>query len=148
MVRINYSRTIYFCFMPNNSKPSPQEDLDARINCVVQAKEHLEKEIQVISASGEVAASSCWIVRYLAKGRNSVYWYYKLQANVAIFPTKTDGKSSRYKHLGKAGSQAYLEAVEQIFLRAKIEALDRSIEILNQGLKDLIQETSKYNKNE
>ncbi|MFN6527720.1 hypothetical protein [Nostoc sp. ChiSLP03a] len=134
--------------MSNNSKPSPQEDLYARINCVVQAKEHLEKEIQAISASAseEVAASSCWIVRYLAKGRKSVYWYYKLHASVAIFPTKTDGKSSRYKHLGKAGSQAYLDAVEQIFLKAKIEALDRSIKTLDQGLKDLIQETSKYNK--
>ncbi|MBN3923325.1 hypothetical protein [Nostoc sp. NMS4] len=62
------------------------------------------------------------------------------------FQQRLDGKSSRYKHLGKAGSQAYLEAVEQIFLRAKIEALDRSIETLNQGLKDLIEETSKYNK--
>ncbi|MEH2128621.1 hypothetical protein [Nostoc sp.] len=134
--------------MPNNSKLSHQEDLYARINCVVQAKEHLEKEIQAISASGVVAASSCWIVRYLAKGRKSAYWYYKLQSNVAIFPTKTDGKSSRYKHLGKAGSKAYLDAVEQIFLRAKIEALVRSIEILNRGLKDLIQETSKYNKDE
>ncbi|MEH1816274.1 MAG: hypothetical protein V7K26_31810 [Nostoc sp.] len=134
--------------MHNNSKPSPQEDLYARIHCVVQAKQHLEKEIQAISASGEVAASSCWIVRYLAKGRKSVYWYYKLQASAAIFPTKIDGKSSRYKHLGKAGSQAYLDAVEQIFLKAKIEALDRSIKTLNQGLKDLIQETSKYNKDE
>lgn len=33
---------------------------------------------------------------------------------------------------------------EQITRRAKIEALDRSIEALNFGLKDLIEETSKY----
>ncbi|WP_199336104.1 hypothetical protein [Nostoc sp. FACHB-110] len=51
---------------------------------------------------------------------------------------------SRYQHLGKAGSPAYLNALEQITRRAKIEALDRSIESLNLGLKDLIEETSKY----
>ncbi|MEH2356793.1 hypothetical protein [Nostoc sp.] len=50
----------------------------------------------------------------------------------------------RYQHLGKAGSQPYIHALEQITRRAKIEALDRSIESLNLGLKDLIEETSKY----
>ncbi|MEH2418065.1 hypothetical protein [Nostoc sp.] len=42
------------------------------------------------------------------------YWYYKLQATKPIFLTKTDGKVSRYQHLGKAGSQAYLDALEQL----------------------------------
>ncbi|MCC5614047.1 hypothetical protein LC605_02930 [Nostoc sp. CHAB 5836] len=51
-----------------------------------------------------------------------------------------------YPDLGKAGSKVYIDALEQIFNRAKIETLDRSIEILNQGLKNLIEETSKYNK--
>lgn len=46
--------------------------------------------------------------------------------------------------MGKAGSQAYIDALEQITRRAKIEALDRSIEALNQRLKDLVEETSKY----
>lgn len=130
--------------MSNYTKPSPQEDLHTRINCVAQAS--IEQERSAIIPSLEVAAPSCWIVRYLAKGRKSTYWYYKLQATEAIFSTKTDGKLSRYKHLGKAGSKAYIDALEQILNRAKIEALDRSIEILNQGLKDLIEETSKYNK--
>ena len=49
-----------------------------------------------------------------------------------------------YQYLGKAGSPAYLDALEQITRRAKIEALDWSIESLNLGLKDLIEETSKY----
>ena len=132
--------------MSNHTKPSPQEDLHTRINCVAQAKARIEQERSAIIASLEVAAPSCWIVRYLAKGRKSAYWYYKLQATEAIFSTKTDGKLSRYQHLGKAGSKAYIDALEQILNRAKIEALDRSIEILNQGLKDLIEETSKYNK--
>jgi hypothetical protein len=95
---------------------------------------------------GQIAPPGCWIARYLAKGRKGVYWYYKLQATSPIFLTKTDGKLSRYKHLGKPGSPAYLDAIEQITARAKIEALDRSIETLKQSLKDLVQETSKYNK--
>lgn len=102
------------------------------------------QEIHSILASGKVAPASCWIVRYQAKGRTDNYWYYKLQASSPIFPTKTDGKLSRYQHLGKAGSPPYLDALEQITRRAKIEALDRSIEALNQGLKDLVEETSKY----
>ena len=57
-----------------------------------------------------------------------------------------DSKLSLYKHLGKAGTQAYIDAIEQITARTKIEALDRSIEALKQGLKDLVEETSKYNK--
>ncbi|MDZ8110350.1 MAG: hypothetical protein RM338_32790 [Nostoc sp. DedQUE12a] len=74
------------------------------------------------------------------------YWYYKLHATTPIFPTRSDGKLSLYKHLGKAGSQAYIDAIEQITAKTKFEALDRSIEALKQGLKDLVEETSKYNK--
>jgi hypothetical protein len=79
-------------------------------------------------------------------GRKEFYWYYKLHATTPIFSTRSDGKLSKYKHLGKAGSLAYIDAIEQITARTKIEALDRSIETLKQGLKDLVEETSKYNK--
>ncbi|TFI56192.1 hypothetical protein BLD44_002510 [Mastigocladus laminosus UU774] len=132
--------------MKHQNKPSPQEELFERIDKVVDLKERLEQEIQAIMALSAIAPSGCWIARYLAKGRKGFYWYYKLQATDPIFPTKTSGKVSKYKHLGKAGSQAYLEAFEQITARAKIEALARSIETLNQGLKDLLEETSKYKK--
>lgn len=127
-------------------KPLPQEDLHQRIDQVASFLERLEIERHTILAQGKVAPSSCWIVRYLAKGRKGTYWYYKLQATELIFPTKTDGKLSKYQHLGKAGSKVYLDAAEQILRRAKIEALDRSIETLKQGLKDLVEETSKYKK--
>ena len=53
---------------------------------------------------------------------------------------------SLYKHLGKAGSQEYLDALEQINRRTKVEALDRSLETIKQGLQDLLEETSKYKK--
>ena len=130
--------------MPQSQKLSPLDDLHQRIDAVAKCKKRLEQEIHSILAQGKVAPASCWIVRYQAKGRTDNYWYYKLQASSPIFPTKTDGKLSRYQHLGKAGSPAYLDALEQITRRAKIEALDRSIESLNLGLKDLIEETSKY----
>lgn len=132
--------------MPTNRKLCAQEDLHARIDKVALLKERLEQEVAAIHASGQIAPPGCWIARYLAKGRKGVYRYYKLQATSPRFPTKTDGKLSRYKHLGKPGSPAYLDAIEQITARAKIEALDRSIETLKQSLKDLVQETSKYNK--
>jgi hypothetical protein len=135
-----------FLMMRDQNKPSPQEELHGRIDKVADFKERLEQEIQAIMASSTVAPGGCWIARYLAKGRKGFYWYYKLQATYPIFPTKTNGKLSKYKHLGKAGSQAYLDALEQITARAKIEALARSIETLNQGLKDLLEETSKYKK--
>ncbi len=112
---------------PKHKTQKRQEDLHERIDFVASFKERLEQERQDIFAKGCVAPSGCWIARYLAKGRKSHYSYYKLQATEAIFPTKTDGKLSKYKHLGKAGSKAYLEALEQINRRTKIEALDRCL---------------------
>jgi hypothetical protein len=134
--------------MPKDRKLSRVEEQVSRIDKLLKAKKDIEQEIQSIIASGRVAPAGCWIIRYLPKGRNHTYWYYKLQASSPIFLTKTDGKVSRYQHLGKAGSQPYLDALEQITRRAKIEALDRAVEILNQGLKDLVEETAKYKKSQ
>lgn len=103
----------------------------------------LESEIKQIESEGEVAAPDCWLMRYQARGRKSSYWYYKLQAEQPIFLTRQGNSQSRYKHLGKAGSAAYLEAVEQIARRAKIEALQRAITILKAGLLELHEEGTK-----
>jgi uncharacterized protein (UPF0335 family) len=132
--------------MSKDRKTIAQEDLHKRIDFVISMLERLEQEVAAIHNSTPVAPPSCRIARYLAKGRKEFYWYYKLHATTPIFPTRSDGKLSKYKHLGKAGSQAYIDAIEQITARTKIEALDRSIETLKQGLKDLVEETSKYNK--
>ena len=146
MVRDGVSRIALVNFMSKDRKSLAQEDLHQRINKVVSMKERLEQEVASIHDSNQVAPPGCRIARYLAKGRQAFYWYYKLQATTPIFPTRSDGNLSKYKHLGKAGSQAYLEAIEQITARTKIEALDRSISALKQGLKDLVEEISKYNK--
>jgi hypothetical protein len=146
MVRDKTSRIISVSFMTKKPKISAQEDLHKRIDKVVSMKEHLEREVVDIHLSYQVAPPGCRIARYLAKGRRGYYWYYKLQTTMPVFSTRSDGKLSKYKHLGKAGSQAYMDAIEQMTARTKIEALDRSIEALKQGLKDLVEESSKYNK--
>lgn len=117
----------------------------------VLKKLHLSKNVsrqerQTVLATGCIAPSGCCIARYLAKGRKCYYWYYKLQASEPVFPKKSDGKLSKYKHLGKAGSKDYLDALEQINRRTKVEALDRLLETIKQGLQDLLEETSKYKK--
>lgn len=131
--------------MPKPYQLPPLEDLQQRTDQLIKILELLEQEIQEILAAGKVAPSGCWIVRYQARGRKGTYWYYKLQATVAIFPSKNNPqKLSKYKHLGKAGSQAYLDTVEQVARRAKIEGLQQAIDTLKQGLSDLSEEASKY----
>ncbi|MBP5972513.1 hypothetical protein HW132_07155 [Brasilonema sp. CT11] len=130
--------------MLRDVKASRQSDLATRTDQLVSTIERLEKEIKDLQATGLVAPPGCWIVRYLAKGKSGAYWYYKLQATQAIFPTKTKGTFTKYKHLGKAGSKAYLMAVEQVAIRAKIEGLQRAIDTLLQGSADLIDEAEKY----
>lgn len=84
-------------------------------------------------------------MRYQARGRKGAYWYYKLQASVAIFPKKNNPQEfSKYKHLGKAGSLAYLDTVEQLARRTRIESLQQAIGTLKLGLSDLTEEASKY----
>ena len=102
-----------------------------------------EQQIQDIMDSGEVAPTGCWIVRYQARGRNSRYWYYKLHSTEAIFSTRNPQKKSRYKHLGKAGSPAYLEGVASVLRRAQIDGLSRAIQTLKSGLMDLADEAEK-----
>ncbi len=47
---------------------------------------------------------------------------------------------SQYKHLGKAGSQAYLDGVMQVLRRSQIDGLSRAIHTLKSGLVDLTDE--------
>lgn len=59
-----------------------------------------------------------------------------------IFVTK-NGNPSRHQYLGKAGSEAYLKAVEALSRRGRIEVLDRAISTLSMGLSDLVEEASR-----
>ena len=126
-------------------KEQKQEELDYVKNIAALISLY-EEQIKDIMALGEVAPTGCWIVRYQARGRKSRYWYYKLHSTEAIFPTRDSQKKSRYKHLGKAGSSAYLDGVAQVLRRAQIDGLSRAIQTLKSGLMDLADEAEKNHK--
>ncbi len=123
-----------------------QKDLATRLDELKHLIKQLQQDIQDIRDEGEIAPSGCWIVRYQAKGKKGGrYWYYKWMSHEPIFVTK-NGNPSRHQYLGKAGSQAYLKAVEALSRRGRIEALERGMSTLSMGLSDLVEETSRLNK--
>lgn len=78
------------------------------------------------------------MARYQVRQQQKVYWYYKLQAQTAIFPKVSDTKAkSKYKHLGKAGSEAYITAVMQMVRRSQIDEIQRAIDTLEQNKLDV-----------
>jgi hypothetical protein len=70
---------------------------------------------------------------------------YKLHATEPIFATSS-GKMTKYKHLGKGGSPAHLEALIQVTRRAQIEALQRTLAALYQCWSDLYDNSGSQNK--
>jgi hypothetical protein len=93
--------------------------------------------IQQIKVSGEIAPPGCCVSRYQARGKQGVYWYYKLHAAHPIFPTTKPEKLSKYRHLGKAGSPAHIDAVMQVARRTQIDYLQSCIDSLRQNWVDL-----------
>ena len=70
--------------------------------------------------------------------QQKIYWYYKLQATTPTFPKAHDAKAlSKYKHLGKAGSEAHITAIMQVVRRAQIDEIQRTIDTLTQALLDV-----------
>ena len=107
----------------------------ARIREAIAA---LKREKSEIETSGWVAPADCYIARYQAKGQKYHYWYYQLKASKAVFPkANKKGEFSRFKHLGKAGSQAHIDGVNAVIRRTKIEALNSAIESLYESWLDL-----------
>ncbi len=128
--------------LKKEKRKKKQEELDYPKN-IADLITLYEQQIKDIMVLGEVAPPGCWIVRYQARGRKSRYWYYKLHSTEEIFPTRDPRKKSRYKHLGKAGSSAYLEGVAQVLRRTQIDGLSRAIQTLKSGLMDLADEAEK-----
>jgi xanthine dehydrogenase molybdopterin-binding subunit B len=103
----------------------------------------LEEQIKSISASGEVAPQGCHLARYQARGQYKAYWYYKLQAEQPIFTSKKgQGKPSRYKHLGAAGTEAHVDGVMMVIRRVQIDELQKSIDALRDSWSDLYSDIS------
>ena len=122
-----------------------QKDVATRLDELKHLIQQLQQDIEDIRDEGEIAPSGCWIVRYQAKGqKGGRYWYYKWMSHDPIFGNK-NGNPSRHQYLGKAGSEAYLKAVEALSRRGRIEALDRALKTVLMGLEDLVEEASRLN---
>ena len=94
----------------------------------------LKQKIKQIERSGEVAPPNCHIIRYQTKQNQKIYWYYKLQAGEPIFPmARAPNKKSKYLYLGKAGSEAHINAVEIMTRRSLIDELERVIHSLQES---------------
>ncbi len=131
--------------MPSSPKQKQQQDLGIRLEQLKSLFTQIQQEIEHLSARGDLAPKSAWIVRYQARGRGGAYWYYKWQSHEAIFATK-HGKKSRHRYIGKAGSPAYLKAVEMLVRRTKIEGLQQVLHTLELGLSDLVEEATRHQK--
>ena len=129
------------------TKQQKKSDLTDRVEELEAKREEIKLEIALIAASKNLAPNGCWIVRYRAKGKGGAYWYYKWQSSEPIFVTKT-GKNSCHQYIGKAGSPAFLKAVEMMKNRTKIEALQQVLHTWELGLKDLVEEANRINKNQ
>ena len=126
------------------SKQKQQLDLADRIAQVQECIDEINREIEKIQANSPVALPTSSIVRFRAKGKGGAYWYYKWQSPQPIFLTK-QGLSSRYKYIGKAGSLAFLEAVEMLRNRTSISALEQVLHTLELARLDLVEEANRIN---
>jgi hypothetical protein len=131
--------------MPSSHQQKQQQDLGIRLEQLKSLFTQIQQEIEQLSSRGDLAPSGAWIVRYQARGRGGTYWYYKWQAHKAIFVTK-DGKKSCHQYIGKAGSPAYLKAVEKLVRRTKIEGSEQALHTLELGLSDLVEEATRHQK--
>ncbi len=125
-------------------KTESELELTKRTDRIKEFIDALKREKSEIEASGWVGPPDCHIARYQAKGAKYHYWYYQLRASSAIFPkANKKGEFSRFKHLGKAGSQAHIDGVNAVIRRAKIEHLTSAIEALYESWLDLYPDEEK-----
>lgn len=124
--------------MPQDNPLSTNQKADLRAKQIKSTIGKLKRQVQKISSEGEVAPPHCHVIRYQTKRNQKIYWYYKLQAAEPIFPTATDkNKKSKYLYLGKAGSEAHLDAVKKVTRRGLIDELERVINSLQESYLDV-----------
>ena len=128
--------------MSGQKRSKKSSDLDSRLGKVHSLIQEIDQEISSQESQAKIAPDGAWIVRYRAKGKGGIYWYYKWQSKNPIFITK-DGQKTRNKYIGKAGSPAFLEAVEMMKRRGKIESLKQVRHTVELALFDLIDEATK-----
>ena len=124
--------------MPQNSSHKTNQEASLRAKQIKAYIRKLKQKIQKIYNEGEVAPPHCHVIRYQTKKNEKIYWYYKLQAAEPIFPTATDkNKKSKYLYLGKAGSEAHIDAVDKVTRRGLIDELERMLNSLQESYLDV-----------
>lgn len=98
----------------------------------------LKQEIEAIREEGEVAEPGCCTRGYWARGRGGYYHYQKLEAPRPLWPKATKPEElTKYRHLGKTGSDLHIEATFAIARRRKIDCLLETISELERTLPNL-----------
>ncbi len=114
-----------------------QQDKLERISRLNQTIAEIESYLQFFNNKGRQADEGCWVSRYQVRQKNKIYWYYKLQADRPIFNTKDGQSLSKYQHLGKAGTQAHVDAVMEVLRRTMVTELQSTIDSLKSCLLDI-----------
>ncbi|MBW4430529.1 MAG: transposase [Pelatocladus maniniholoensis HA4357-MV3] len=97
----------------------------------------LEKQQKQLLKQGELAPEGSWVARYQVRQNTKRYWYYKLQVPQPYFQSRTSEKKSKYKHLGKAGTDAHLDAFMSVLRRSIFDELKKAISVLDDCLLDI-----------
>ncbi|NEQ10730.1 MAG: transposase [Moorea sp. SIO4E2] len=115
-----------------------QQNKLERITRLQTAIASLETYKNFFERQGELAPEDAWVARYQVRQSQKAYWYYKLQAPSPTFPTRGDTpKLSKYKHLGKAGSEAHVPGVMGVARRSIVSELQKNIDSLKNSLLDI-----------
>lgn len=123
--------------MPRPKINDPELDKLARFERIKKVITALEKQQRLGLKQGKLAPSGAWVARYQVRQNHKKYWYYKLQMPTAYFQCATSSKLSKYKHLGKAGTQEHLDAVMSVFRRSVWDEIQRIIQTLDDCLLDI-----------
>ena len=125
-------------FMSRDSKALTTQAPIVRGKQIKSTIRKLKNQIKKIKSEGEVAPQNCHIIRYQVRRNQKIYWYYKLQASEAIFPMVDNPENkTKYIYLGKAGSEAHIDAVEKMTRRNLIDELEKIITSLQESYLDL-----------
>jgi hypothetical protein len=126
--------------MSSMSRPTSndiEQDKLARFNRIQKTIAALEKQQKQILKQGELAPSGAWVARYQVRQNTKKYWYYKLQVTKPYFQCATSEKLSKYKHLGKAGTSAHIDAVMSVIRRSIWDEIQKLIHSLDDCLLDI-----------
>lgn len=123
--------------MPKPKANDTEQDKLARFERITKAITALEKQQTQILRQGELAPQGAWVARYQVRQNLKKYWYYKLQTRSPYFQCATSSKLSKYKHLGKAGTDVHIDAVMSVFRRSVWDEIQKIIDTLDECLLDI-----------